>query len=120
MLVNGQEPNTNGVLSKVEHGSVYGPILYILESMHGRKPEAFSYHYENKILTLDSGTYHVEAEAGHTHMLVNGEENLLNGQPFVDGEGNFILEINAFITYIEGVRAGYDEKANLFRIEWQQ
>ena len=120
VLVNGQEPNTNGVLSKVEHGSVYGPILYILESMHGRKPEAFSYHYENKILTLDSGTYHVEAEAGHTHMLVNGEENLLNGQPFVDGEGNFILEINAFITYIEGVRAGYDEKANLFRIEWQQ
>ena len=51
-------------------------------------------------------------------MLVNGEENLLNGQPFEDAEGNLIVEINAVISYIQGVSAGYDEMANLFRINW--
>ncbi len=117
VLVNGQEPNTNGILSKVEHGSIYSPILYILEGIHGRKPEAFTYTYENKVLTLDSGIYHVQAEVGRTHMLVNGEENLLNGQPYENEDGCLILEINALVSYIQGVKAEYDEKANLFRIE---
>ena len=78
---------------------------------------AFTYKYENKVLTLDSGEYHVQAEVGRTHMLVNGEENLLNGQPYENEEGCLILEINALISYIQGVKASYDEKANLFRIE---
>lgn len=118
VLVNGQEPDTHGVMSKVDNGSIYSPILYILKSMHGSRPEAFSYSYRDKVLTIDSGEYHVEAEAGHTHMLVNGEENLLNGQPFEDADGNLIVEINAVISYIQGVSAGYDEMANLFRINW--
>lgn len=117
VLVNGQEPDTHGVLSKVEHGSIYSPILDILKGIHGRKPEAFTYSYENKVLTLDSGAYHVQAEAGRTHMLVNGEENLLNGQPYENEDGCLILEINALVSYIQGVKAEYDEKANLFRIE---
>ncbi len=117
VLVNGQEPNTNGVLSRVDHGSIYSPILYILEALHGKMPGAFTYNYENKVLTLDSGEYHVQAEVGRTHMLVNGEENLLNGQPYENEEGCLILEINALISYIQGVKASYDEKANLFRIE---
>ena len=118
ILVNGQEPDTHGIMSRVDNGSIYSPILYILKSMHGSRPEAFSYSYRDKVLTIDSGEYHVEAEAGHTHMLVNGEENLLNGQPFEDAEGNLIVEINAVISYIQGVSAGYDEMANLFRINW--
>ena len=118
VLVNGQEPDTRGIMSRVDNGSIYSPILYILKSMHGSRPEAFSYSYKDKVLTIDSGAYHVEAEAGHTHMLVNGEENLLNGQPYEDGEGNLIVEINAVISYIQGVSAGYDEMANLFRISW--
>ena len=70
------------------------------------------------MLTIVCGVFHVVMEAGHTHMLVNGEENLLNGQPFEDAEGNLIVEINAVISYIQGVSAGYDEMANLFRINW--
>ena len=116
--MNGQEPDTHGIMSKVENGSIYSPILYILKSMHGSRPEAFSYSYEDKVLTIDSGEYHVEAAAGHTHMLVNGEENLLNAQPFEDAQGNLIVEINAVISYIQGVSAVYDEMANLFRISW--
>ena len=117
VLLNGQEPNTNGVMSKVDHGSIYSPILYILEAIRGRNPEAFSYTYDNKVLTLNSGEYHVVAEVGRTHMMVNGEENLLNGQPYENEDGCLILEINAIISYIQGVRAQYDEMANLFRIE---
>ncbi len=117
VLVNGQEPDTHGILSKVEHGSIYSPILDILKGIHGRKPEAFTYQYENKVLTLESGSYHVQAEVGRTHMLVNGEENLLNGQPYEIDDGCLILEINALVSYIQGVKAEYDEKANLFRIE---
>lgn len=118
VLVNGQEPNTNGNLSKVDHGSIYSPILFILESMHRGRPEAFSYSYENKVLTIDSGGNHVQAEVGRTHLLVNGEENLLNGQPYETEDGILIVEINAVISYIQGVSAGYDEMANLFRINW--
>lgn len=118
VLVNGQEPNTNGNLSKVDHGSIYSPVLFILEAMHRGRPEAFSYSYENKVLTIDSGEYHVEAEVGRTHLLVNGEENLLNGQPYENEDGILIVEINAIISYIQGVSAGYDEMANLFRIQW--
>lgn len=118
VLVNGQEPNTNGNLSKVDHGSIYSPVLFILEAMHRGRPEAFSYSYENKVLTIDSGEYHVQAEVGRTHLLVNGEENLLNGQPYENEDGILIVEINAIISYIQGVSAGYDEMANLFRINW--
>lgn len=58
------------------------------------------------------------AEVGRTFLLVDGEENLMSGQPYVNEDGVFIIEINAVITYIPGVRAYYDPKANVFRIEW--
>ncbi len=118
VLVNGQEPNTNGTLSKVDNGAIYSPILFILQRMHGGRPDAFSYSFENNVLTIDSGENHVVAEVGRTHLQVNGEENLMNGQPFINGDGYLIVEINAIIGYIQGVKAYYDEIANLFRIEW--
>lgn len=118
VLVNGQEPGTNGVLSVVDHGSIYSPILFILESMHNARPEAFDYRFENGVLTLTSGSDTVTAEVGRTHLLVNGEENLLNGQPYLNDAGVLIVEINAVITYIKGVTASYDEKVNVFRIRW--
>lgn len=118
VLVNGQEPNTYGVLSVVDHDSVYSPILYILESMHKGRPEAFNYSYDGGVLRLCSGGREVTAEVGRTHLLVNGEENLMNGQPYLNGDGVLIVEINAVIGYIAGVKAFYDPMANVFRIEW--
>lgn len=118
VLVNGQEPNTYGTLSIVDHESVYSPILYILESMHKGRPEAFDYSYSDGVLRLRSGGREVTAEVGRTHLLVDGEENLMNGQPYLNEDGTLIVEINAVITYISGVRASYDYKANVFRIEW--
>ncbi len=118
VLVNGQEPNTYGILSVVDHESVYSPVLYILEAMHRSRPEAFDYSFEDGFLRLRSGGRQVTAEVGRTHLLVDGEENLMNGQPYLNGDGALIVEINAVITYIAGVRAFYDPKANVFRIEW--
>lgn len=118
VLVNGQEPNTYGVLSVVDHDSVYSPILYILENMHKGRPETFDYDFDNGVLRLRSGGREVSAEVGRTHLLVDGEENLLNGQPYLNEDGVLMVEINAVITYIGGVRAFYDPKANVFRIEW--
>ena len=118
VLVNGQEPNTNGTLSKVDNGAIYSPVLFILERMRGSIPDVFSYSFENNILTIDSGDNHVTAEVGRTHLQVNGEENLMNGQPYINEDGYLIVEINAIMGYIQGIKAYYDEIANLFRIEF--
>ncbi|WP_163581843.1 glycoside hydrolase family 2 protein [Gracilibacillus saliphilus] len=122
VIVNGQEPNTNGIFSIYEHGSIYSPILFIIERIKNDFPKLFDYQYdeENGIMTLVSDGYTVTAEIGRTHLLVNGEENLLNGEPYINEEGAFIVEINAVISYIKNVVSYYDEKAKLFRIEIPQ
>ncbi len=118
VLVNGQEPDTRGILSVVDHGAIYSPILYILERMKAQKPDYFDYTFENKTLTILSDGHVVKAEVGRTHLLADGEENLLNGQPYENEDGVFIAEINAIVPYIKGVSSWYDDKINVFRIEW--
>lgn len=120
VLVNGQEPDTHGILSIVDHGSIYSPILYILERLHSQKPEAFSYSYDSgeRTLVIESGGRRLTAQAGRTHLIVDGEENLMNGQPYMRADGVLIVEINAVIGYIQGISAQYDELVNVFRIEW--
>lgn len=119
VLVDGQEPDTRTILSIYDHGSVYSPILYILEYIKANRPELFDYSYdpEKGILTLTSDGQTVTAEKGRTHLLVNGEENLLNGEPYLRGDGVFIAEINAVVPYIHNVTSYYDDKVNVFRIE---
>lgn len=56
------------------------------------------------------------AKAGKTHLLVNDQENLMDGEPYVSPEGIFIMEINAIVPYIKDVYALYDAKVNVFRI----
>ncbi|MDF2935327.1 MAG: hypothetical protein K0Q90_700 [Paenibacillaceae bacterium] len=118
VLVNGQEPDTRGILSIYNHGSIYSPILYILERIKNNRPQLFDYTYDadKGILTLTSGGTTVTAEKGRTHLLVNGEENLLNGEPYIHKQA-FIVEINAVVSYIKGVVAYYDDKVRVFRIE---
>ncbi|MFA9556742.1 glycoside hydrolase family 2 protein [Evansella sp. AB-rgal1] len=119
VVVDGQEPDTRGVLSVVDHGSIYSPIIFILERIKLHRPDLFDYHYDSDkgVLTLTSDGHTVIAEKGRTHLLVDGEENLLNGEPYVNENGIFIVEINAVVSYIKDVVSYYDEKASLFRIE---
>ncbi len=119
ILVDGQEPDTRGIFSILDHGSIYSPILFILERIKNARPELFDYRYDSGkgVLTLTSKGKTVTAEKGRTHLFVNGEENLLNGEPYVREDGVFIAEINAIVSYIEGVTSFYDNKVNVFRIE---
>jgi len=118
VLVNGQEPDTRSTLSVVDHGSVYSPVLYILGYLKGMNICAFDFVYEDGSLVITSSEYNINAKTGRTYLLVNGNENLMSGQPYIDGNGEFIMEINAIISYIKGVKAWYDDKVNVFRIEY--
>lgn len=119
ILVNGQEPDTRGVRSINKNGSIWGAVLCILERLKLEWGNEFSYTYlpDEKKLILVSGNETVEAEAGRTHLLVNGKENLMDGEPYVTPEGSFVMEVNALIPYIKGVTALYDERVGVFRIE---
>ena len=118
VLVNGQEPNTFGVLSIVEHESVFSPVIPIFTSMAKARPDVLSVEYDNGTLVLKSGGHTVVAKTGHTHLIADGEENLMGGQPFIGQNGAFMMEINAIAGYIQGVKAHYDEKIGVYRIEW--
>lgn len=119
ILVNGQEPDQRGVRCVNEKGFIWGNILCILERLHGLEHVSFEYQYleEEKKLLLKSGNYRIEAIAGHTHLLVNGKENLMDGQPYVTSANIFVMEVSAIVSYISGVTAYYDDKVNVFRIE---
>lgn len=118
VLVNGQEPNTRGVRSVNKNGSIWGAVLCILERMQGQWDGAFTYAYDadQKSLTVSSGGVTAMARAGQTHLLVNGQENLMDGEPYVTPEGIFVMEVNAIVPYIQGTSCQYDEKVNVLRI----
>lgn len=119
VLVNGQEPDTRGVRSVNKNGSIWGAVLCILERMQGQWDGAFTYTYDadEKCLTVESGGATAIARAGRTHLLVNGRENLMDGEPYVTPEGIFVMEVNAIVPYIQNTSCQYDEKVNVLRIE---
>ena len=41
----------------------------------------------------------------------------MDGEPYISESRQFVMEVNAIITYIEGVTAYYDDKVNVFRVE---
>lgn len=122
ILINGQEPDTRSVPSVNENGRVWGAVLCVLERLQTVIPEAFTYQWipEEGKLEVVSGGNTVVAKAGYTHLLVNGAENLMDGQPYLTAEGAFVMEVNALIPYIAGTRTQYDDKINVLRIETEQ
>lgn len=122
ILINGQEPDTRGVRSVNQNGCIWGAVLCILDRLKGAQGVEFDYTYcaQTKKLVLISGKHKMEAEAGRTHLVVNGDENLMDGEPYVTPEGIFVMEVSALVSYIDGVTAWYDDKINVFRIETQK
>lgn len=120
ILINGQEPDTRGVRSVNENGCIWGNILCILERLKDNSDTEFEYEYidDEKKLIIKSGEYTVEAEKGRTHLLVNGKENLMDGEPYLTPENMFVMEVSAVVSYIKGVKSAlYDDLVNVFRIE---
>ena len=122
ILVNSQEPDTRGVRSLNKNGRIWGAVICILERLKTEWSEHFDFEYnsDEKILTLKSGEYVVTAECGRTHLLVNGNENLMDGEPYISDSGQFVMEVSAIASYIDGVSAWYDDKVEVFRIETKQ
>lgn len=118
ILVNGQEPDTRGIRSINENGRVWGAVLCILERIKNINRSIFSYEYNavDQQLTLISNNQVIIAQTGKTHLLVNDQENLMDGEPYVSPEGIFVMEVNAIVPYIQDVYALYDDKINVLRI----
>lgn len=118
VLVNGQEPDTRGIRSVNENGRIWGAILCILERLQTLNGSLFSYDYNaiDQQLTLTSNDQVIIAKVGKTHLMINGQENLMDGEPYISPEGIFIMEINAIVPYIKDAYVLYDEKINVLRI----
>ena len=120
ILINGQEPDTRGVRSVNKNGCIWGAVLCILERLKGAVPLGtyeFTYDETAKTLTLTSDGHTVVAEAGRTHLLVDGNENLMDGEPYVTDTNQFVMEVSAIVSYVKGIKAYYDDRVNVFRIE---
>lgn len=121
ILIRGQEPDNGGVPSVNKNGSVWGSVLIILERMLStwKDRDLFTYEFqrENGRLTVYSGDNTIVAEAGRTHLLVNGQENLMDGEPYVTERGAFVMEVNALIPYIQNVSCQYDDRVRVLRID---
>ncbi len=116
VLINRDEADTRGYRCEYLNDAVYGPIIYILERIERSFPGRVAYTLDGKRLTIKSGETSLVLEVGHTHMLVNGKENLLNGEPYIE-DGLFIAELSAILPHICD-EAYYDENVNLYRTKF--
>lgn len=117
ILVDGQEPDTRGVRSENKNGSVWGAVTCILGRLKQRCGDRFEYDFDGNTLTLKSGGRTVNAEVGRTHLIADGDENLMDGAPYVTPEGILVMEVNAIVPYITGVTAWFDDKIGVLRVE---
>ena len=118
ILVNGQEPDFRGVRAVNRNGSIWGNVLCVLERMKGLAPACMKWEWqpEAQRLLLQAGGHTVEARPGVTHLLVDGVENLMDGQPYVTPEGVLVMEVNAIVAYASGASVQYDDKIGALRI----
>ena len=118
IMVNGQEPDFRGVRAVNRNGAIWGNVMCIVERMKSMFPDRldFTWDAENQRLTVHSGGREIIAQAGVTHLLVDGKENLMDGQPYVTDTGILVMEVNALAPHVQGASAQYDDKIGALRI----
>ena len=116
--MNGQEPDFRGVRAVNRNGSIWGNVLCVLERMKQIVPErlAYSWDPDNGTLTVLSSGHRITARVGETHLVADGQENLMDGQPYVTEEGIPVMEVNALVSQVQGVSVQYDGKIGALRI----
>ncbi len=119
ILIRGQEPDSRGVPSVNKNGSVWGSVLVVLERMLGTWKGLFRYEFDREAgrLYVFSGGRVLTAQAGKTHLSVDGEESLMDGAPYVTEQGAFVMEVNALVSQIRGVSCQYDGRVHVLRID---
>ena len=118
IMVNGQEPDFRGVRAVNRNGSIWGNVLCVLERMKQTAPERvdFTWDPEAGELVLFSGGHKATARIGETHLRIDGEENLMDGAPYVTEEGIPVMEVSALVTCVQGASAQFDERIGALRI----
>ena len=118
IMVNGQEPDFRGVRAVNRNGAVWGNVLCIMERMKSMFPDRMDFVWDEAAqqLTVHSGGHEIIARAGVTHLLVDGQENLMDGQPYVTDTGILVMEVNAIAPHVQGASAQYDDKIGALRI----
>lgn len=122
ILIRGQEPDSRGVPSVNKNGSVWGSVLIVLERMLLVWKGLFEYEYDREEgrLTVCSDGDTIVAEKGRTHLLVNGQESLMDGAPYVTEQGALVMEVNALIPHIHKISCQYDDRVHVLRIDRTQ
>ena len=118
IMLNGQEPDFRGVRAVNKNGAIWGNVMCIIERMKENFPDRLDYEWdaEAQRLTVHSGGHTIVAQAGATHLLVDGQENLMDGQPYVTDTGILVMEVNAIAPHVAGASAQYDDKIGALRI----
>ena len=118
IMVNGQEPDFRGVRAINRNGAIWGNVLCILERMKQQAPDRVDFRWipETGEITLLSGNHRATARIGQTHLVVDGEENLMDGAPYVTAEGIPVMEVNAIAAYAENASVQFDDKIGALRI----
>ena len=118
IMLNGQEPDFRGVRALNRNGAIWGNVMCIIERMKQNFPDRldFTWDAEAQRLTVLSGGHTIIAQAGATHLLVDGQENLMDGQPYVTDTGILVMEVNAIAPHINGASCQYDDKIGALRI----
>ena len=100
------------------NGSIWGNVLCVLERMRQTAPERvdFTWNPEAGEIIVLSGGHRIVARIGETHLRKDGEENLMDGAPYVTAEGIPVMEVSALAAQIQGAAAQFDEKIGALRI----
>ncbi len=118
IMLNGQEPDFRGVRAVNRNGAIWGNVMCIIERMKANFPDRLEFDWDasSQKLTVHSGGRTIIAQAGVTHLLVDGKENLMDGQPYVTDTGILVMEVNAIAPHIDGAACQYDDKIHALRI----
>ncbi len=118
IMVNGQEPDFRGVRAVNKNGCVWGNVLCILERMRSQRPDLLDFDWdaaEGKLTVTTAGRT-VTARVGETHLNVDGQENLMDGAPYVTEEGILVMEVAAAASQVAGAAVQYDDRIGALRV----
>lgn len=118
IMVNGQEPDSRGVTAVSKNGRVWGKVCVILDRMQIERPGCLTYTWnaQTQELVVNAGGHVVTAKTHRTNLLVDGDENLMDGEPYLTEKGVLVMEVGALVSQVPGASVLYDDRIHALRI----
>ncbi len=119
IMLDGQEPDFRGIRAVNRNGRVWGNVLCILERMKRNTPGIAEYEWDASkgSLKVTSEEHVTQIRIGETHLVRDGQEELMDGAPYLAPNGIPVMEAAAVFSGIPGVKVMYDERIKALRIE---